>query len=430
MRFALDSITTVIINVLCILMLYKKYDLRRDHIIIRIAVLVLINAVKLGTVILAIPLLNFLTSCIVDFAIVRLIYKCSIKTTIIYSGIFVMISFVADVLGVIIVSVYNDITISQMVSIAGSEYFHYIWNWIFMIFISRIFHLFITPQNNMKVRWHEVVFYILLIIFETLFFFIVLHSVQEHMSGQFFIFVMTGFLVLDICVVYILRRISLLRDAEQKLHLMQQQENMQLQMYRELNIKYDSAREIAHDINRHINSLEALINTDHNEQAKQYFSDLSKAAERLEPVIKNQNPMLAIILNTVSDRCKKENIRLKLNVEDFSLGYISDIDITTIFSNLLDNAIEACMELPEQKRYISFVLKKQIGLIAVKITNPCEDMTHINKGHSTKKEHSGIGLMNVKKAVDKYEGVFSVKHSEKEFCVSITFNENRHISEK
>ena len=422
MRFALDCLTTVIINILCILMLYKKYDFRKDNIPLRITVLVLINAAKLGTVLLTIPLLNFITSCIVDFAIVWLLYECSVRTSIIYSGVFVMISFVADVLGVLIVSSYNDITISQMVDSAGSEFFHYIWNWIFLLFVSRIFALFIKPQNNMKVKWHEIVFYILLLTFETVFFFVVLNSVQDYMSGQFFIFVMTGFLILDICVVYILRKISVLRDTEQKLRLMQQQEIMQLQMYRELNKKYDTAREIAHDINRHMTALEALVNADHNEQAKQYFSDLSKAAERLNPVIKNQNPMLAIILNTVSDRCEKENIRLKLNVEDFPLGFISDIDMTTIFSNLFDNAVDACMELSKSQRYISFVLKMQIGLIAVKMTNPCAD----NNGsrRSTKEKHMGIGLLNVKKAVDKYDGIFKIKHSEGQFSVSITFGEN------
>ena len=424
MSLVLDCVTTVIICALFYLMFYNKFDVRKDHFALRVTAVVFINVVKAATLPLRIPLLNFISFCIVYFVMFIAIYKCSLKTAIIYSSLYILIAFVSDAMSVFITSSIQDNTINEIV--VNYNWKQYIWNWIILLFLSRICVLFIRSNENIKVKWREIAFYILLLAFEITFFFIVFDKIQDYFSGQFLIFVMTGFFVLDICVVYILRKISMLRDTEQKYRLMEQQENLQLQMYRELNKKYDAAREIAHDINRHISSLEALVNSDHNKQAEQYLSDLTKAAERLKPVIKNQNPMLAIILNTAADRCEKKNIPLKLNVEDFPIEFISDIDMTTIFSNLFDNAIEACLELSPARRYINFVLKKQIGLIVINMTNSCVDMpeTSIRPGRSAKSNHSGIGLLNIKKAVDKYNGVFSTSCEGNRFCASVTFGEN------
>ena len=105
------------------------------------------------------------------------------------------------------------------------------------------------------------------------------------------------------------------------------------------------------------------------------------------------------------------------------MSFISDMDITTIFSNLLDNAIDACREIDKSRRKIRIIMRAQMGLIVIKITNSCayNHISNIKFGHSTKENHSGIGLFNVRKAVEKYEGIMDIKRDNNTFCVSITF---------
>ena len=104
------------------------------------------------------------------------------------------------------------------------------------------------------------------------------------------------------------------------------------------------------------------------------------------------------------------------------MKFISDMDITTIFSNLLDNAVDACMEIENAPRTIEIVLCQKMGLIALRITNTCAHTRTelLKKRHSTKKNHTGIGLSNVQKTVEKYEGVVSVKTKREIFQVSVT----------
>ncbi len=195
-------------------------------------------------------------------------------------------------------------------------------------------------------------------------------------------------------------------------------------MYQELQKKYAETCKIAHDINRHVSSLKALIETDGSSgKAQKYLSELTEESNCLYPAIKNQNPMMEIILNTTNAKCLSNNIEFSMSIEDFEMPFISDMDMTTIFSNLLDNAIESCREVAKSRRKIRMIMRAQMGLIVIKITNPCADfnISDIKFGRSTKKNHSGIGLSNVRKAVEKYEGIMNVKNENNMFCVSITF---------
>jgi len=426
MQYILDCVTTVLTAVLCFLMLLKKYDLNKKHILPRIIIIISAVLLKMLTVFLQVPPLNLFSTLLMCFSILFIAYKCQIRAVIIYTLIFLMLAFVSDALSVLIVSTFYNHTITETLGITDLVWHHHIWDWLLLIFLSRITALVVRKNDNIRAKWHEMLFYIFLLMFQIMFFALVSSEIQDFMSGNFLILIMSGFMMLDICIMYILHKISLLRESEQKVCLMQQQENLQLHMYQELRKKYNTTCEIAHDINRHIFSLKSLIALNPNEQAESYLSDLTRETDRLRPVIRNQNPMLEIILNTISDRCEKENIVLEMNVEDFSMKFMSDIDITTIFSNLFDNAIEACLEISKSQRKINVTLRLQMGLIALRITNSCKDSeeNEFQFHRSTKANHSGIGLSNVKKSVEKYNGVFSVKQEKNQFCVSITFSEN------
>jgi sensor histidine kinase len=404
-------------------MLFNKYQIKQDKLWIRILGIGSIIAVKTSSISLHIAPLNLFTSWIMCLAIIFFLYNCRLRTVLIYSFVYIMIVLVTDAFGVLFVSAFYNNTITETLGANDLVWHHHIWNWIMQIFLSRITALAIRKNDNINAKWYEFIFYIFLLLFEVIFFACVSSAVQDYMSGRFLILVMFGFIILDICVMIILHRISIARESEQKICLMQQQEALHLQMYQELQKKYNETREIAHDINRHIASLKILIENHSNKQAEKYLSELTEESNRLHPVIKNQNPMLEIILNTTFSKCNKNNIELKLSIEDLPMQFISDIDMTTIFSNLLDNAIDACMEISKSQRKIKVIIRAQMGLIVIKITNSCRESnaTQMHLGYTTKKNHSGIGLSNVRKAVEKYEGIMSVRQKENLFCISITF---------
>lgn len=422
MTYFLDCITLFLTVILCVYLLYDKYPLRKTNMVRRTILIISGVIVKALVIFFKISPLNFITNFLMIVLIIRLLFNCNKSSLFIYAAMFAMITLCSDVLGVIIVSVFHKNTISVTMGATSLVWNHHFWDWLIQIVLTRIAKLLILKKENFKIIWHEIIFYIFLVSFEVGIFAYFSHVTHSNSSGFLMLLIMVGFLFLDLYIIYIFNKISHLREKEHQTDLMNQREQMQLQMYNELQKMYRTTCEAAHDINRHVTALKKWISSESDQKAEKYLSDLSNTAKQLQPRIRNQNEILEIILNTVASTCEREQIKLDMDIEDFSMKFISDMDITTIFSNLLDNAVDACMEIENAPKTIQIVLCQKMGLIALRITNTCiyKGAELPQKWHSTKKNHTGIGLSNVQKTVEKYEGVVSVKTKREMFQVSVT----------
>ena len=101
---------------------------------------------------------------------------------------------------------------------------------------------------------------------------------------------------------------------------------------------------------------------------------------------------------------------------------LAGVDLTTIVSNLLDNAVDAVLELPEEQRYIHFAVAFQMGEIMIHVENPTKNdlKREGNTVVSTKEGHFGLGLKNVEMVVKKYKGDFKTDVEDGIFTAAIT----------
>ncbi len=101
---------------------------------------------------------------------------------------------------------------------------------------------------------------------------------------------------------------------------------------------------------------------------------------------------------------------------------IPSFDMTVILGNLLDNAIRAAGSAEENK-YIEIKAWYSKGRLFIKIENTYSGkiVTENNKFFTTKldKENHGIGLENVRKALNKYDGNMNIEYKNNIFSVLI-----------
>lgn len=122
--------------------------------------------------------------------------------------------------------------------------------------------------------------------------------------------------------------------------------------------------------------------------------------------------------------CRKNSIELDILVNAPSLSMISDLDIYSMFSNVLDNAIEAQMKLEEDKRMINMSVKETNGLIVIHCDNPYDGNIKVDNNkfittkNDAKKEH-GFGIMSIKRVVSKYGGEISITSKDEIFNLDI-----------
>ena len=146
MQFVLDCVTTILTAVLCFLMLFNKYEIKSNYIIARISSIILIIVAKIGLLFLHIPPINLISIWAVCLFVIYFIYNCRLRTTLMYSFIFLMIALVSDSIGVLIVSAFYHHTITETLGATDLVWHHHIWNWLLQIFLSRITSLIIRKM--------------------------------------------------------------------------------------------------------------------------------------------------------------------------------------------------------------------------------------------------------------------------------------------
>ena len=101
------------------------------------------------------------------------------------------------------------------------------------------------------------------------------------------------------------------------------------------------------------------------------------------------------------------------------------MEICTLFSNLLDNAIEACEKIEDDRRWVAIQITRKSGMLYLTISNSIKDRPAEQEGKliTNKQNHQlhGYGIKSVQRIVRKYEGDFSYQVCESKFIVTITF---------
>ena len=115
---------------------------------------------------------------------------------------------------------------------------------------------------------------------------------------------------------------------------------------------------------------------------------------------------------------------MQIDMEDIEFSFMNKMDITTIFMNLLNNAVEACSEPEVQERYIKLIIKKIKNSIVVIVKNRYSEEKQIpfSEGISTKKGHMGLGISNVRKTLKKYDAELVVENENGEFVVKFVID--------
>lgn len=178
-----------------------------------------------------------------------------------------------------------------------------------------------------------------------------------------------------------------------------------------------SVSSLRHDFTNHIQVVHGLLQIGEPEQAQQYLASLNKDIQSIEVIkLGVDHPGLLILLQTKKLAAQNHAIDMDISVSATSFASIKTTDLIKILSNLIDNAIDATTELPEEKRRIEIRCEADEERYIFKIVNTGPaikgDAQVFNKGFTTKKPEEGKirgqGLFIVKEVVGKYEGKVSI----------------------
>lgn len=208
-----------------------------------------------------------------------------------------------------------------------------------------------------------------------------------------------------------------------QVEMMQQQEKLQYENYEMQIEKYNQAVSILHDVDKHMKVVEELYQTDIREDAINYSKQIKEMLKPLLPYQYINNPILDCLLSDKKGMLQKHNISFKIDISDADINFIKPIDLTTLFGNLIDNAMAACKE-SDGKRYIGLIIKEHNEMISVRVENTIMNAVSIKNGmiDTSKEKNPCIGLLNIQKCVNTYMGSIIYRCSDKLLICDIVLN--------
>lgn len=178
-----------------------------------------------------------------------------------------------------------------------------------------------------------------------------------------------------------------------------------------------SVSSLRHDFVNHIQVIHGLLMIGELNKALQYVSSLSKEVEVIKSIeLDVEHPGLGILLQAKKLAAENQQIDMDISISKNAFDKIKTTDMIKILSNLIDNAIEATNELPEEKRkvVINCIADEAKYVFKIMNTGPkiIDDEIIFKQGYSTKKVEQGKtrgqGLFIIKEIVHKYNGTVSI----------------------
>lgn len=214
-------------------------------------------------------------------------------------------------------------------------------------------------------------------------------------------------LIISTVIVYIVCEHIVSKNIEiQYLQSLSHKKEIDNKSYQLMKEKYNELKIMTHDFNKYCNSIEGLLNKEQDEALHMTQAIKSKSKEFLLVEYTN-NTALNILLSQKMKECNDENIDFRLYVKDIDLSFIRELDIVAIFANLIDNAMESCMNSAQRKIFLSINIMND-SYIVIRIDNSADNEPVIINNHLTTwkkdKENHGIGFLSIQKALEKYNG--------------------------
>lgn len=200
--------------------------------------------------------------------------------------------------------------------------------------------------------------------------------------------------------------------------------------FEQFNSLMTSIRSERHDINNHLTVIHGLIKTKNIDHAEKYIHTLVKDVHLNNVSLQIKNPILSSLIFSKLSLAQTKGVELKLaiNSEEVFTRFTST-DLIRLFSNLLDNAIEATMELPKEERKISLAVTQQGNHHAIIVENsstlfefsPNMLKPGISSKSSKDNHHKGFGLSIIQEIVKQYDGDFHLDVKNGHVSIHITF---------
>lgn len=176
-----------------------------------------------------------------------------------------------------------------------------------------------------------------------------------------------------------------------------------------------------HDMRHHLALIGSYLKDNNSEAAQKYISKVENAIDSFVVEKYCSNYSVNLILSSYIAKAKDAGINVETQVDLPEKNNVSDMDLCVIFSNAIENAINACKSISiSNGKSISIVCKNKNDKLHIQITNSYEGkVLFVNEMPISIEENHGLGTKSIAAVTQTYKGVFSFTAENGVFKTSI-----------
>jgi hypothetical protein len=294
-----------------------------------------------------------------------------------------------------------DVNIDDVVIIHCLEV---VFSKVILIFIYYMAINFFMKKRNFSLSKAQYVVYFIMLVYNIINIFLIVAEFTRREANYLWVANMGCIVLADLYLLHYVKTLSEKSFYENQAKALEQQANIQYSYYLLESERYNNTLKVLHDVNKHIKMIEDLYETNQGKAAAEYTSHINDILKPLIPVQYSGNPILDILLTDKDMDMKDKGIDFNVYIDNVDMNHIEPIDITTIFGNLLDNAIEAA-EKTDGNKFVCVRIGSYHQMISIRIENSSNYVKWKNGTPvSEKGENRGLGILNVRRSISKYDG--------------------------
>lgn len=191
-----------------------------------------------------------------------------------------------------------------------------------------------------------------------------------------------------------------------------------------------------HDFLNHLQVVYSLMEMEEYGEANSYIEKVYGRITAVSRVLKTASAPINALLQVKLAACEKAGVQVTLNITStWKELPISGWEMCKVLSNLIDNAIDAMVDLPNGKKHLTITLTENLKEYVFSVANtgtsiPPDDQQRIfEPGVTTKSDGHGMGLFIVRETLRHYGGDIQVTSDAQETVFSGTVPKDTTIPE-
>ena len=217
----------------------------------------------------------------------------------------------------------------------------------------------------------------------------------------------------NVGILYLISIIEKEAKRETEMALMQKQIDMQMQSYTALELNYRTQRKMTHEFERHIQTLQTLMDRQEYNAANQYVQNIQRNRALKIVSVNSGHPVIDAILNEKHQVAQENDVKIQIEVNDLSNVSIQTDKLVILLSNLLDNALEACFRVDGRKEIRCKIIYNGDLYVAVRNTSQYIEIVdgYIATTKSSATDH-GYGIPAIRYVLDELGAEYTFDYSD------------------